>query len=795
MIACIYNGKSDKDPSAFRIMDTASKQVMDVPYNSLLSVVRAKKATVINVEMTSGYNGKLKGKNGAFDRYTKIIDGQIVGNSKMIILKELGSVGYEAVDHLGNVKKLSLQDVIDYAKKVGIANGKLVQRPGGTEFISPISGTYEHVTIKSNGQAQSVQPKQAHPNTTDIGIDKNLAPNAGLTQVPHTRPATVQQNQSNIPNNKKDKLFQPKKEATKIDTSASDDYAKRVKESRLPAIRGAEVSPERSKMKNLSSDGEMTIEQKMTRGYLVIKNIRSFYYAVLQTIKRKESVEVPTMAVSLDTMYYNASFVDKLMLPELIFVELHEVCHIMMRHSYRRGNREPKLWNIACDLYINKMLCDEFGINDKSDVAMVKGDPYSVGIKFAEGGLYDGRIDINTDTPESIYAEMDKETEENKQTMNQSGQQGQGQGQGQQGQGQQGQGQQGQGQQGQGQGQQGQGQQGQGQGQQGQGEGQGQQGQGGQPGQGQSQPGQGQGQPGQPGQGGQGNQGNQSQGGQGQSDISATVTEKTYKFRGRKITTSTEVELNGIQDVIDDDKSRGASETTKKGMYDSLMKKAKVLEKQMMAGKGKGHYGVAEAFVDEELVPKINWRTLLMNRLMNIRSDEKSLSTPDRRFVHSGMYVEGNREEEEEIRDLKVTIDTSGSMTDEDIAIAFAQIRQMLKSYKIEAEIIFWDDGIQDTCDFNDYNSLKLAQCRAMGRGGTRPDCVFEYFETSKDYKLGRKPKPALIIMFTDGIFSGPDSKYKTKYGRDTIWVISGDTNAVARFKPPFGKVAKFKER
>ena len=248
-----------------------------------------------------------------------------------------------------------------------------------------------------------------------------------------------------------------------------------------------------------------------------------------------------------------------------------------------------------------------------------------------------------------------------------------------------------------------------------------------------------------------------------------------------------------INDMVEDSNTAGKSETSKKGVYESIMRKAKVLERQMMQGKGKGHYGVAEAFVDEELVPKVNWKNVLMNRLMSLRVDEKSLSTPDRRFIHKGLYVEGDREDEELLKDVKIAIDTSGSMSDMDIAIAFTQIKQLLKAYKTDAEIIFWDDGIQDVCKFNDYNSLKLAQCRAKGRGGTDPDCVFEYFN-SREYRLGLKSKPAIIIMFTDGYFNGPSEKYKTKFGRDTLWVISGDNvGGKSRFNPPFGKVAKLK--
>jgi predicted metal-dependent peptidase len=38
----------------------------------------------------------------------------------------------------------------------------------------------------------------------------------------------------------------------------------------------------------------------------------------------------------------------------------HEAWHPTLLHGYRRGNRDPKLWNIACDLFINSMIGRRF---------------------------------------------------------------------------------------------------------------------------------------------------------------------------------------------------------------------------------------------------------------------------------------------------------------------------------------------------------------------------------------------------------------------------------------------------
>ena len=55
-------------------------------------------------------------------------------------------------------------------------------------------------------------------------------------------------------------------------------------------------------------------------------------------------------------MGFNPEFVAGLKAKELQGVIAHEVLHVAMRHPYRRGTREPGLWNVACDYAINTIL-------------------------------------------------------------------------------------------------------------------------------------------------------------------------------------------------------------------------------------------------------------------------------------------------------------------------------------------------------------------------------------------------------------------------------------------------------
>ena len=57
--------------------------------------------------------------------------------------------------------------------------------------------------------------------------------------------------------------------------------------------------------------------------------------------------------------YYNHAFVDSLRVRELEFLFGHEVLHVIYEHMDRRGDRDPQLFNIACDYCVNQDLVDQ----------------------------------------------------------------------------------------------------------------------------------------------------------------------------------------------------------------------------------------------------------------------------------------------------------------------------------------------------------------------------------------------------------------------------------------------------
>lgn len=127
-------------------------------------------------------------------------------------------------------------------------------------------------------------------------------------------------------------------------------------------------------------------------GRLLMKHI--FYASALLACPRIETHHYPTAATDSLKIYWNPDFFAKLNIEGIIFVLAHEVCHIILKHSLRRGTRLPRMWNHACDYVINRLLIE--GNVGK----MPTGD---------EAGLYDKRFDGMSE--EKVYEILKREQE------------------------------------------------------------------------------------------------------------------------------------------------------------------------------------------------------------------------------------------------------------------------------------------------------------------------------------------------------------------------------------------------
>jgi predicted metal-dependent peptidase len=128
-------------------------------------------------------------------------------------------------------------------------------------------------------------------------------------------------------------------------------------------------------------DAQTKVSRAVTR--LVVRH--PFFGSMALSVRVEQDDDIGTMCTDGTFIKWNKEFVDGMTDEETVGVMAHEVCHIVMKHQIRRGERDPERWNIACDYAINEIL--------------VEGQ-----FTLPEGGLLDGQY--NGLTAEQIYERL-----------------------------------------------------------------------------------------------------------------------------------------------------------------------------------------------------------------------------------------------------------------------------------------------------------------------------------------------------------------------------------------------------
>jgi predicted metal-dependent peptidase len=161
----------------------------------------------------------------------------------------------------------------------------------------------------------------------------------------------------------------------------------------------------------------------------------------------------------------------------------------------------------------------------------------------------------------------------------------------------------------------------------------------------------------------------------------------------------------------------------------------------------RGHMpaGIDE-IINKYLAPKLNWLQILKREMVELVKGEYSFNRPNRKFRH---IILPGQVKADGIKAV-VSMDTSGSMTTENLTRTFNELRHLKSVYR-ELEIII----IQHDCIVQKIEKVtsrtKFDKLEARGRGGTAHLPVIEYIK--KNLK-GTK----LYMAFTDGDSDIPES-------------------------------------
>lgn len=127
-------------------------------------------------------------------------------------------------------------------------------------------------------------------------------------------------------------------------------------------------------------------------------------------VKFEFTDELTTAGVAGNRCYINPVFFNGLPDASKRFLIKHELWHLASGHALRRGNRDHKLWNIACDIVINNRLIRE-GMSYKGLEGMFKDEELDDGISEEEvyASFKDKYHDFTEEVMQDLLGDVDSE--------------------------------------------------------------------------------------------------------------------------------------------------------------------------------------------------------------------------------------------------------------------------------------------------------------------------------------------------------------------------------------------------
>jgi predicted metal-dependent peptidase len=183
--------------------------------------------------------------------------------------------------------------------------------------------------------------------------------------------------------------------------------------------------------------------------------------------------------------------------------------------------------------------------------------------------------------------------------------------------------------------------------------------------------------------------------------------------------------------------------------------------------------------IQDMTAPKMNWRELLRMQLESTIKSDFTWMRASRRGWHMDAVMPGMKNDE--MIDIAISIDASGSMLDSMLKDFLAEVQGIMDSFPAyKLHIVTFDTRVYNPQQYDSENLDNICDYEVQGGGGTDFDCVFEYFKENDI-------QPKRHIMFTDGY---PNGSWGDEQYCDTVFIMHGTTSIV----PPFGQYAYYEE-
>jgi len=254
-------------------------------------------------------------------------------------------------------------------------------------------------------------------------------------------------------------------------------------------------------------------------------------------------------------------------------------------------------------------------------------------------------------------------------------------------------------------------------------------------------------------------------------------------------------ELQGFDEHLgegsgDDKDSKKKQKQNKLGQGNSLKGKLgkkesknwkKILVDAVTFAKQRGQLPAGmERLVDKVLETHIDWKALLYKYITNQIPIDYNWTKPSKRSFSTGVYMPGV---EKEKIDIVVSIDTSGSISDDELSEFLSEVISIIRRFKnVDLTLISCDSKIHNVQTYKNATIDDALDFKLSGRGGTSHVPVYRWI-------LENMPQAKLLINFTDGYTEFPDSR---DVNVKSLWVICGYSR---NLEIPFGEVIELPAR
>lgn len=183
--------------------------------------------------------------------------------------------------------------------------------------------------------------------------------------------------------------------------------------------------------------------------------------------------------------------------------------------------------------------------------------------------------------------------------------------------------------------------------------------------------------------------------------------------------------------------------------------------------------GSLSRLVEETLMPKTPWHQELQDFMQSMLMGDPSWSRPNKRFVPHNVFLPAACPEPHMGR-IVLGIDTSGSISDREMAEAEGHLNRIMEACHPERVDVIYCDTQVGSVDTYDINDLPAKFKNPSGGGGTNLCRMFDWVEENGE-------TPDVMIVITDGYTPYPDSEP----GYPVIWVMTTEVN------PPWGRIIR----